>query len=111
MTGGVHELTPDPPSVAEKATSTGCEYQPFASGLRAMAAVTAGAVASYRKPNDHVELTLPALSWHVPETLADALSGPEYVADEHVAMPDVVSFPVNASATGWLYQPPPSGAR
>ena len=45
-TGAVHELMPDPPSVPENETVTGCEYQPFASGARESFAVTVGGVVS-----------------------------------------------------------------
>ena len=41
----------------------------------------------------------------VPETRAEPPSGPEYVGVVHASTPDSWSVPVNATATGWLYQP------
>jgi hypothetical protein len=46
VAGAVQELIPEPPSVPAKVTSTGWEYQPFASGGRDGVAVTVGAVVS-----------------------------------------------------------------
>ena len=53
----------------------------------------------------------PALSVHVPESEAAALSGPPYVVDVHAAIPDVRSLPLNAIGTAWLYQPLTSAPR
>jgi hypothetical protein len=39
------------------------------------------------------------------------LSGPEYVAAEHDAIPDVASLPCHVTDTGWLNQPLKSAAR
>src|SRR6478609_685380 len=102
---------PEPPSVPVKVTSTGFEYHPFESGGRAGLAVTAGGVVSYRRPNEAVALTFPALSRQLPVTVAEEESGPEYDPVVQLAMPEVGSLPLNATLTGWLYQPPPSGAR
>jgi hypothetical protein len=69
--------TPLVASVPANATATAWLYQPFRSGTRAgLAPVTAGGVASYRRPNDALAV-LPALSVQEPVTVADALSGPE----------------------------------
>jgi hypothetical protein len=37
--------------------------------------------------------------------MALALSGPLYVSDEQPAIPDVASVPLQAIATGLVYQP------
>src|SRR5918996_5229527 len=92
------------------ANSPGRLYQPFTSGARsAVAEVTWGAVASYFRPNPNGLLLLPALSVQVPGCDALALSGAEYVAVVQDSTPDVASLPVNATETGWLYQPLTSG--
>src|SRR3954462_1705444 len=51
------------------------------------------------------ELTLPAASRHVPVSGAPAASGPEYVADVQLAIPDVGSVPVQPTVTGFDHQP------
>ena len=53
----------------------------------------------------------PALSVHVPESPAVALSPPAYVGAVHPAIPETASCPPNEAATGWLYQPSESGPR
>ena len=55
--------------------ATGWLYQPFASGGRASASVTFGAVASYWTENVALEL-FPALSAQLPESVAPEASGP-----------------------------------
>src|SRR5262249_28586985 len=50
-------------------------------------------------------------SVHVPETDAEPLSGPPYVADVQEATPERLSVPENPTPTAWLYQPFESGAR
>jgi hypothetical protein len=47
----------------------------------------------------------------VPETDALELSGPAYVIDVQLAIPDTPSEPVNVIGTGWLYHPFESGSR
>src|SRR5262245_20292193 len=106
----VHEAIPDVASVPAKATATGWLYQPFASGARPGLAFTLGGVPSYLKPKV-VVAELPALSVHVPETDAEPLSGPPYVADVQEATPERLSVPENPTPTAWLYQPFESGAR
>ncbi len=71
----MHSVTPDAPSVPVNATSTGWLYQPFASGFRAAAPVTVGAVASYLIVTEP-DAEFPALSVHVPESFTAAPSGP-----------------------------------
>jgi uncharacterized protein (DUF1501 family) len=108
--GLVHDAIPDVASLADAEKVTACEYQPFESGGRDGVKVTAGGVASYFNANEPAAL-FPAASTQLPATLAVALSGPEYVALEHVSTPDVASLPPNETATGWLNQPFASGAR
>src|SRR3954468_5697416 len=50
-------------------------------------------------------LTLPAASRHVPVSGAPAASGPEYVVDVQVAIPEVGSVAVHATVTGFDHQP------
>ena len=38
-------------------------------------------------------------------------SGPPYVPELHDAMPEGPPSPLNENATGWVYQPFPSGSR
>ena len=73
--------------------------------------MTVGGVASYLIANDPFPLVLPALSRHVPATEPVPLSGPEYVADVHDAIPEPPSDPWNDTETGCVYQPFLSGAR
>ena len=47
----------------------------------------------------------------LPASEAEALLGPEYVALEQLAIPEVASVPPKANETGWLYQPLWSGGR
>lgn len=86
-------------------------YEPLLSGERLVVTkVIAGGVASYWNDGDTaVELVLPALSVQVPETVAEAESGPPYVGAEQNAMPEVASVPENWNVTPRLYQPPLSG--
>jgi hypothetical protein len=51
------------------------------------------------------------LSVHVPLTVAEPESGPEYVVLVHDAIPDIASVPVVVTPTAWLYQPFASGPR
>ena len=55
---------------------TGFRYQPLWSGARSGEGVTVGGVASYLKPTLAAALVFPALSVHVPESPAVALSAP-----------------------------------
>ncbi len=91
-------------------TVSGFRYHPLPSGARSAAAVTVGAVPSYLSPTDVGALVFPALSRHVPETCADALSE-AYVGRSHAASPEVASLPENTTATGRVYQPLASGER
>ena len=88
-------------------------YQPFESGPRdGTAPVTLGAVASNLNADDAtLALLLPALSRHLPETFAEAVSGPAYGTESQEASPEVGSLPVKASVSEWLYQPFESGPR
>ena len=54
---------------------------------------------------------MPALSVQLPETDAEPLSGPEYVAEVQPASPDTLSLPEKLTATAWLYQSFASAAR
>ena len=54
---------------------------------------------------------LPALSVQLPETEAAPLSGPEYVPEVQLAIPDTLSLPEKLTATEWLYQPFASAPR
>src|SRR5436190_1378138 len=72
----VQELIPEIPSVPLKDTVSAWLYQPLESALRPGVAVTDGGVASYLSPKS-TEPTLPALSVHVPLTVAAPLSGVE----------------------------------
>jgi hypothetical protein len=56
------------------------------------------------------EPVLPAPSVHVPDTLAVAESGPEYVPDVQELIPDGPPSPENETSTGLVYQPSESGA-
>lgn len=72
--------------------------------------MTAGGVASYFRPNE-ADPVLPALSVQLPETEAEPLSGPEYVADVQPERPDTLSLPEKPTATAWLYHPFASAPR
>src|SRR5689334_17563165 len=102
---------PDVASDPLNATSTAWLYQPLLSAPRAGVGVIVGGVPSYLNPSDCGAETLPALSRHVPDTLADAASGPPYVATVHDATPEVASVPATLTLTGWLYHPLTSGPR
>jgi hypothetical protein len=56
-------------------------------------------------------LEFPAWSVHDPEKDADPLSGPPYVVDVQLAMPEVASEPLKVIPTAWLYHPFASGPR
>ena len=68
----------------------GCT-NPLRSACRPASRSTAGGVASYLTPKDAGALTLPALSRQVPVAAPDAVSGPEYVALVHDAIPSRVA--------------------
>jgi hypothetical protein len=68
---------PDTASEPWKATETAWLYQSFESAPRAGAGETDGAVASYWRGSVLAAETLPALSVHVPLTVAEPESGPE----------------------------------
>ena len=107
----MHEATPETPSDPDPVTRTEELYHPFRSAPRSGEAVTLGAVASYFRLVDSDALTLPALSVHVPEADAPALSGPLYEGLVHEAIPDVASEPEKLTGTERLYQSPESGER
>jgi hypothetical protein len=71
----VQASSPEPESEPLAVAATGWLYQPFASGGRASATLTEGAVASYCSEKLALEL-FPALSPQLPETLVPAVSGP-----------------------------------
>src|SRR5512143_2112780 len=72
----LHEAIWERLSLPDAWKSTGWLYQPFASGPRERETDTAGGVASYLiGPKLTGALVLPALSVHVPENEALALSG------------------------------------
>ena len=107
-----HDATPDRLSLPDVANPTGWMYQSPTSGPRESAMLTDGGVASYLiGPTLAVEEMLPALSVHVPETVALVVSGPPYVVDVQPARPDTPSIPLKAMSTAWLYQPFASGPR
>ncbi len=86
-------------------------YQPPASGLRAAAPVTVGAVESYLIVNDFVT-ALPALSVQVPLRAIAPPSGPPYVPFPlHEARPEPPSSPLNETEMGFVYHPSASGSR
>ena len=86
---GVHAPTPETsPGACANETVSGARYQPFASGARLAAAVTAGADASYCSASEP-ELVLPARSVQLPGVDAVAESGPLYVLPPQDAMPEV----------------------
>src|SRR5262249_5342824 len=98
-------------SVPAKETPTGARYQPFAFGARDGVAVTVGAVASYLKANA-AEAELPAASVQLPETDAEAVSGPLYdFAASQVTPVLSASLPLTETMSPWLNQPPESAAR
>src|SRR5262249_40852172 len=105
-----HESSPDPASLPVKETVTGWLYQPLLSGPRSGLAVADGGVESYWSANVALAVS-PAWSRHAPPTDAAALSGPPKLPPEHDATPEVESEPLNATATGWLYQPFASAGR
>jgi hypothetical protein len=108
----VHEAIPDRLSLPLALKSTGWLYQLPESGPRESETLTDGGVASYLiGPNEVDELGFPALSVQLPENDALVLSGPLYVVELQLAMPDVASVPVKLISTGWLYQPFASGPR
>src|SRR4051812_29287950 len=72
--------------------------------------VSAGGVWSNLSVTDCVA-RFPAASRHVAVTAADAESGPAYGGDVHAPGPESVSAAVAFSATGFRYQPFPSGGR
>jgi hypothetical protein len=90
---------PDRASLPEKAIVSAWLYQPFASGGRLGAPLTAGGVASYLSEIAPL-VVFPALSRQLPETAAAGLSGPLYAGDEQLATPDISSDPKNLTATG-----------
>jgi hypothetical protein len=53
----------------------------------------------------------PATSVQPPPTDTPLPSGPEYVGEEHEAIPEVASVPEKVTPTAWLYQPFWSGPR
>jgi len=100
------DAIPDVPSVPWTSNVTARLNQPAELAARSgTAADTAGSVSSYFSPYGNGELTLPALSRHVPDTFAAPLSGPLYVRDVQVSIPDVWSTPLNVIPTGLVYQP------
>ncbi len=110
MTASVHWAIPEPPSFPVKTTLTAWLYHPAASGCRSGAAVTSGGVASYLIVKE-LQPQLPAPSVHVPPMETAPPSGPPYVPEEHDAIPEGPPSPLNENATGWVYQPFPSGSR
>jgi len=86
-------------------------YQPFVSGGLSTAGVTEGGVASYLNANAAGALVLPATSVHVPETVTAAPSPPPYGELTHDARPEPASEPEKEIESGFVYQPPESGAR
>jgi hypothetical protein len=76
VTGAAHEAIPDVASVPLQLIPTGWLYQPLSSGERLAAAVTVGGVSSYLNEKLLAAEVFPALSAHVPFTLALAESGP-----------------------------------
>ena len=106
--GAVHANTPEAASAPTNVTVTASRYQP--PSPRSGTAAVEGGVASYLSVATAGTL-FPAWSVHAPATCAAAPSGPEYVAPEHEASPEVASDPLTFSVTGWLYQPFASGAR
>jgi hypothetical protein len=111
-TPGVQVARPEVASARANVTETGDVYQPFAFGPRSGVTVTAGGVASYLNWTAAGVLTLPALSRQVPLIVVLEVSGPVYVdGAEQEAIPEVASDPVNAIATGRLYQPFQSALR
>ena len=63
-----------------------------------------GGVASYSTANE-LDAEFPALSVQPPETFAVETSGPEYVSEVQLAIPDVASAPCQPMPNAWLYQP------
>lgn len=107
----MQDARPETPSEPEPVTRTGALYQPFRSAPRSGEADTLGAVPSYFRLAEPAALVLPALSVHVPDTDALALSGPLYEGVVQEAIPEVVSEPEKATETDRLYQSPASGDR
>src|SRR5215208_257502 len=99
-------------SVPWRSKATGWLNHPAAlAGCSGAAPVTDGFVWSYFRPYGKEALTFPALSLHVPDSDAAALSGPLYVMALQLSMPDVWSVPANVTPTGLLYQPFTPAAR
>jgi hypothetical protein len=108
----VQDAMPERLSLPEVVKLTGRLYQSPKSGPREREMLTDGGVASYLMgPKVAGELVLPALSVHVPENDAFVVSGPEYVVELQLAIPDVASLPPKLMPTGRLYQPFASGPR
>src|ERR671924_1479785 len=98
-------------SSAVKSTESGALYQPFPFGGLEAVAVAVGAVASYFTAREAVP-AFPALSRQVPETAADAESGPEYaLAASQESTVEVASVAAKLTESGALYQPLPFGWR
>src|SRR5579884_1860030 len=91
-------------------TPTKLVYQLLESGVRDGAAETLGLEASYWNAVLVALAVLPALSVQEPLTVAALESGPEYVSDVQLAIPEK-ELPVTAEAIGALYQLFQSGAR
>jgi hypothetical protein len=104
-----------PPDVASEPVAvnvTGEANQPGAFGdLLGAGTDTWGGVASNFSVKARDALTFPATSRQVPPTVAVEESGPEYVVEEHDAIPDAASLPLQVTPTERLYQPPWSAAR
>ena len=111
MVSALHVSIPDTVSAPLHAIVTGWLYQPFASVALPAVAETAGPVASYLNGNATTVDVFPALSVQLPGCDPLPVSGPLYVTDVHVAIPEVASFPLQLIPIAWLNQPFLSGFR
>ena len=90
----VQETMPETVSEPENATLSGRLYQPRLSGSRPGTPLTVGAVASNLNTDDATAaLLLPALSRHLPDAVAEPLSGPAYGTESHELAPTLGRYP------------------